>query len=182
MKRLWPVVLTVCLGACADTTFHDSYSQRAVAPFFFGREAKLTPGEEYLRDEDRVFRPMETLNLAEREDELQYGSASREPRLPAGCSLRDRFDNDSALAYSFSDQSRLSLHLDADVGFGGIEVDQVMVKYRFKFDKDIPHKREACLYPSQLQGLIPSTFNEFFMRERDTVWDEISDHNPFANF
>lgn len=183
MKNLWPVALTVCLCACADTTFQDSYGQRAMAPFFFIHESKPTAGEDYLRDEDRVFRPMESLNLAEKEDTLRYGGVN-EPRLPAGCSLRDRFDNDSALAYNFSDQqSRLSLHVDmGDVGFGGAEVDQVMVKYRYRLQKDVARSRDACRYPSQVQGLIGTGYNEFFVRQRDTVWDEINDRNPFAGF
>lgn len=182
MKKLWPVALTVCLCACADTTFQDSYGHRAAAPFFFIHEAKPTAGEEYLRDEDRVFRPMETLNLAEREDELRYGG-NNQPRLPAGCSFKDRFDNDSALAYNFDDQqSRLSLHVDGDMGFGGFDVEQVMVKYRFRLQKDIARSEDACRYPSQLQGLLATGYNEFFVRERDTVWDEFRDKNPFAGF
>lgn len=184
MKNLWLSALAVSLCACADTTFQDSYAPRASAPFFFINEAKPTAGEEFLRDEERVFRPMEPLNLAEKEDTLRFGGANAEPRLPAGCSFRDRFDNDSALAYNFDDrQSRLSLHVDmGDVGFGGIEVDQVMFKYRFRLQKAPERAKDACRYPSQFQGLVATGYNEFFQRKRDTVWDEFRDKNPFGGF
>lgn len=187
--RLWPVVVLLFLGACADTSFEQSFERkayRAHAPFFFINNEPPTAGEVLLEDEDSVYRPMAGLNLAEDVDRRRDGGAGYIPdmRLPAGCSLRDRFDRDGALAYNFSDgQSRLSLHMDmGNVGFGGVEVDKVMIKFRYKFQDGVSSRKERCRYPSGFQGLIGSGYNEFFLRKNDTVWDALRDANPLGLF
>lgn len=89
-----------------------------------------------------------------------------------GCKVQDRFDRDSALAYNFSDgQSRLALHMDVD---GMTEVDEVMLRYRFKFQPD-KDKKARCRYTSSFQGLAGSVYNEFVRRDDDTVWDHLEE-------
>jgi hypothetical protein len=108
------------------------------------------------------------------------------PRLPHGCSIKERFDRTSVLAYNFSDRkSRLSLHMDID-GIGlknpaNIEVEGMMLKFRYKF-QPIKDRKEACLYPSGWQGWGGSVYNEFFVREKDTIREELMDKNPLGLF
>src|SRR5688572_20693188 len=107
--RVWLLVMAFCVAGCADTTFEES-NNRAIAPFFFvNKDNPKTVGEIYLKDERDVFRPMEELDLAAREDQREYereygharplGFETPEPAIPQGCSVRDRFDKDGALAY-----------------------------------------------------------------------------------
>jgi hypothetical protein len=183
--RLWPLSIILCLCACADATF-ETKRNVAVAPFFFiNKEPPKTAGELLLEDEQEVFRPMQDLDLATERDErhLALGLDTPEPPVPAGCSIKDRFDRKAAVAYNFDDRkSRLALHLDmGDTGFGGIEVDKVMVKYTYKF-QDIPHRKDKCKYPSGFQGWAGSIYNEFFVRQNDTVWDQLREENPLGIF
>lgn len=181
-------MLTVCLAACADTAFEEKRNI-AVAPFFFmNKEAPKSAGDLFLEDEDAVFRPMQDLDLAGERDERYERSSlslgySPEAPVPSGCSIKDRFDRTAALAYNFDNkQSRLSLHLDmGDTGFEGIEVDKVMVKFTHKFQA-IPHRKDKCKYKSNWQGLIPSAYHELYVRENDTVWDELREKNPLGIF
>ncbi len=189
IRILWPVILTFALGACSETMLEQHHTGRATAPFFFVHNDRPSTGDRYLEDEGEVYRPMQELNISRQYDDDESlaqgyapGYAPVEPAMPAGCSIRDRFDNSGALAYNFSNQSRLSLNLDmGNVGFGGVEVDKVMVKFRYKFQpgKD---KKEACRYPSRYQGLVPSAYHELFQRQHNTVWDEIRDKNPLGLF
>jgi hypothetical protein len=189
IERLWPLMLTVCLCACTDPVFQERTDARAVAPFFFSQnKAPLTPSEIFQEQEQETFRPMQDLNLASQEDEwdarknLSLGYSASEPAIPAGCSIKDRFDRKAVLAYNFDDkQSRLALHLNADADWGEVEVEKVMVKYTYKL-QPIPHRKDACKYPSGFQGIIGSGYNEFFRREKNTVWDQLRDENPLGLF
>ncbi len=182
IRKLWPLALAVCplvLSACADTVFED-HDQRASAPFFFVHRERPTVGESYLADEEDVFRPMQDLNLAERNDrEAMAAGLAPEPRLPAGCGFRDRFDRDGALAYNFDGgRKRLALHMDmGNVGLGGVEVDQMMVQFKYKLQDPPKRHKDGCRYDSHFQGLVGSAYNEMFMRRNDTVWDELRDRN-----
>ncbi len=195
--RVWPLVLALCLAGCADTTFEEP-NTRALAPFFTLIDKKApqkTAGEIYLEDEEDVYRPMQELDLAAREDEREYerkygvvpsggrlGLEAPEPPVPVGCSLKDRFDRGAALAYNFDDQqTRLSLHLSGDAGFGGFDMEKVMVKYTYKL-QPIPHRKDKCKYKSNWQGLIPSAYHELHVRQKNTVWDQLRDENPLGLF
>lgn len=102
-------------------------------------------------------------------------AAMDDDAVPAGCDLGDRFDNDHALAYNFSDgQSRIGLGLDMDSGFHGVQFNAVRVEFRFKL-QPIKSRKEKCHYNSQWQGLVGSSYNEFFLRRNNTIWREISD-------
>lgn len=184
MGKLWPLMLTVCLCACADAAFEQKRNV-AVAPFFFlNNEPQKNAGELLLEDEQEVFRPMQDLDLSEQRDERDVAlGISPEAPVPAGCKTKDRFDRDGALAYNFDDKkSRIALHIDlGDTGFGGFEVDKVLVKFSHKFQA-IPHRKDKCRFKSNWQGLIPSAYHELYVRENDTVWDELRDKNPLGLF
>jgi hypothetical protein len=95
-----------------------------------------------------------------------------------GCSIADRFDRDAALAYNFSNQqSRLALHLDMRGGglqdIGRMDVEAVMVRFTHKLQKSSADKKQKCRFNSKVQGLVGSVYNEFFVRDNYTVWQEL---------
>lgn len=91
-----------------------------------------------------------------------------EQALPASCGLGDRFDRSEEIAYQWG-QNRLGLDVDrAGASFKGF-----MLTYRLKF-QDHKTKKERCRYKSSWQGLIGSGYNELFLREKNTVWDELN--------
>ncbi len=98
-------------------------------------------------------------------------------RPPGHCSLRDRFDRKEAIAYNFSDgQSRVGLRLGIDgIGLSNpadIRLEEVKVNFRYRF-QPIKKKREHCLYDSPWQGTAASAYNELFVRENHTIYEEI---------
>lgn len=114
----------------------------------------------------------------------ESSKSSHKPDQRPDCSLRDRFDRKSAIAYNFADgKSRLGLHVDIDgPGLsdpGELEVEGVMLNFRYRF-QPVEKKREKCLYRSAWQGLLGSGYNEFFERESDTVYEQLDDE--FDNF
>lgn len=101
------------------------------------------------------------------------------PARPVNCSVRDRFDRKSTIAYNFEGgKSRLGLHLDIDgpslSNPGQLELEAVTVNYRYRFQA-LAGKREKCLYKSGWQGLLGSGYNEFFRRESNTVYEHLDD-------
>ena len=180
--------MTVCLCACSGVMVDDRTAHhRASAPFFFVHNEQPSAGETYLENESDVYRPMEDISPAERSrNRLDMaegaGFAPSEPAVPKGCSLRSRFDRRSAISYNFSDQSQLALHMDiGGVGFSGVELDKVMMKFHYKF-QPIKSRKERCLYPSAFQGVVGSGYNELMVRQKNTVWDELRQQNPLGLF
>jgi hypothetical protein len=95
-----------------------------------------------------------------------------------GCKIRDRFDRGATLAYNFdNEQSRLSFHLGLNGPSLGdptqMEFKSVLVRFTHKFSKPPESKREKCRFQSNFQGLIGSAYNEFFIRNNFTVWQEL---------
>lgn len=88
----------------------------------------------------------------------------------ARCSIKDRFDRDEVLAYTWGD-NRLGMDVDG-LSFSNFEMEQVKLQYSLKLQ---PYKsrKERCRYPSQWQGLVGTGYNEMFVRETDTVWQEL---------
>ncbi len=101
------------------------------------------------------------------------------PKTAKRCGLRDRFDRKQVIAYNFEDgRSRVGLNLRA-AGFGlsdlgRVEVEKIQLNFRYRFP---PHKKKQskCLYDSGWQGLAGSAYNEFFLREDDTVYEALDD-------
>jgi hypothetical protein len=94
-----------------------------------------------------------------------------------GCSIKDRFDRSSTLAYNFSDgQSRMEFNVNARGPTlsdpGRFEFKGIGLRYTYKFQK-IKSRKERCRFESPVQGLIGSAYNEFYLRDSDTVWQEL---------
>jgi len=121
-----------------------------------------------------------TLSVSAR-DALAEGDHAAQASLQAeevakACSLRHRFDRKALIAYEWGD-NRLGLDMDG-VNMAGADIKAAMVTYRFRFSPDrkvaYKTKREKCRYHSKWQGLIGSGYNEFFVREDDTVVQGVS--------
>ena len=194
LGKLWPFFATIMLCACGHIDFLDSHDRgaHANAPFFFMRGERPSAGDLYLYNEIDVYRPMQPASPGEMmnpdyRDSGADGATSNlvpsEPGVPRGCSLRDRFDKDAVVAYNFSDgQSRLALNMAVgNVGFGGVDVNRVELKFHFRLQPIKTHN-ERCQYPSHFQGLIGSGYNEFVARDKNTVWDHIKEQNPLGLF
>jgi hypothetical protein len=187
---LWLLITGCCLTACSGNFFEDD-GQRANAPSFFGHELRLSAGERLLENENDVYRPLQgnendpalrnTAPMLTGSGEPTAAAEENfapEPPVPSGCSLKDRFDRDAVLAYNFDDnQSRLSLHMATD----GASVERVGLRFTYKF-QSYKTRKERCRYQSHFQGLGGSIYNEFFLRQHNTVWDNIRDRNAFGLF
>lgn len=106
-----------------------------------------------------------------REDSYQQEIAPRKSSLnsdkvPAGCSIKDRFDRTETIAYQWG-QNRIGF-----THFGGINPDGGYLRYRLKFQPQQTSK-ERCRYKSSWQGLAGSAYNELYLRENNTVWDDL---------
>lgn len=94
-----------------------------------------------------------------------------------GCSIKDRFDREATIAYNFADgQSRIALDLNARgptlSNPGRMEFKGIQMRFTYKMQK-YQKPKERCLYASPVQGLIGSLYNEFSLRENDTVIQEL---------
>lgn len=94
-----------------------------------------------------------------------------------GCSIKDRFDRKSTLAYNFSDQqSQLAFNLNARGPSLGdptrFEVKGVEMRFTYQMQK---YKKpvERCRFASPFQGWLGSAFNELALRENDTIMHEL---------
>ncbi|MCB1782751.1 MAG: hypothetical protein KDI13_02035 [Alphaproteobacteria bacterium] len=86
------------------------------------------------------------------------------------CTIRDRFDNKSLLAYQWG-RNRVGLNVRG-VHVGDAQIQQVKIEYRLRLAAE-KTRREKCLYDRSWQGLMGSGYNEFFLRENDTVWEDL---------
>lgn len=89
------------------------------------------------------------------------------------CRLKDRFDRKAVLAYEW-DRSRVSLDVNG-LGFGWdgfSDVEEIKLEYRLRLQPEKP-PREKCRYASHWQGIVGSGYNEFFVREENTVWEDL---------
>lgn len=105
---------------------------------------------------------------------------SREESQALGCDLGDRFDRKALLAYNFSDQqSRLALHMNVEgPSFsdpGHFQLNSFAIRFTHKFQKPAQRQKNLCLFPSGFQGLLGSSYHEFFIRNNYTVMDELKD-------
>ncbi len=98
-----------------------------------------------------------------------------------GCSIKDRFDRSSTLAYHFNGgQERVELDVSAKgPSFsdpGRFEVKGVAIRFVHKF-QNIKSRKERCRFESPVQGLIGSAYNEIYMRQDDTIMHELNARN-----
>ncbi len=136
-------------------------------------------------DEVQQGRPIEefypeTISERKKASKMIRLGMGRDEALALGCGMGDRFDNSAALAYNFDDrQSRLSLHMSVDgpsiSNPANLEMNSVLLRFTYKLQKPSRSEEARCLYPSHVQGLIGSTYNEFFVRTNYTILDELKD-------
>lgn len=88
------------------------------------------------------------------------------------CRIQDRIDRSALIAYQW-DNSRVGLDVDGlNMTGGGLE--GVMVEYKMRLQ---PYKtrKEKCRYESGWQGMVGSGYNEMFMREENTIWNQMDE-------
>ncbi|HOO51040.1 MAG TPA: hypothetical protein PLK94_07120 [Alphaproteobacteria bacterium] len=179
---LCTLILPLGLGGCSIGTYSSAslFSQHEKGKAISGFKNDMLPAiaaVERGRSLDDFY--PENSELNKKKNIIKLGLSKNESKA-LGCDIGDRFDSGAALAYNFTNQkSRLSLHLSVDgPSFsdpGNFEFNSVLVRFTHKFQK--PSKGEAnnCLFPSQFQGLLGSTYNEIFIRDNYTILDELKD-------
>lgn len=102
-----------------------------------------------------------------RQDTFKPRAALDSERIPAGCRIKDRFDRTETIAYQWR-QNRIGFTAD----MSGAELKGAFLRYRLKLQ---PYQttKERCQYKSAWQGTLGSGYNEFFLRETDTVWEDL---------
>ncbi len=86
------------------------------------------------------------------------------------CSLGDRFDRGEVIAYEW-DRNRLGFDVDG-LNMGGGDESAVKLQYTLRLQHE-QSSEQACRYASAWQGIAGSVYNELFLREEDTVWQEL---------
>lgn len=117
--------------------------------------------------------------IKDRKMRIRLGLGRNDSKM-LGCDLGTRFDNSAAFAYQLDDrQSRVSLHLSMDgpsfSNPGNLEFNSVMIRFTHKFQKPPKSRQDNCLFPSKVQGLLGSAYNELFIRNNYTILDELKD-------
>ena len=175
-------VMALCLGslsACVTTSerTQDEENDRAYMSMTTPEQA----GE--------VREPWRTPNRRNNEYRMaaQYGFVSSEWDAPTStalsnegvafnCRMHHRFDRDGMLAYRFGDnnRNRLSLHVGLDGPDLGnplnMDVEDAALRYTRKLG-NYQNRRGSCLYPSKVQGLIGSIYNELYQREGKNAFE-----------
>lgn len=128
------------------------------------------------KNDDKKFSARDVLITASglKIDPRQPAEAAYEKKEPEGraCGVKDRFDREAVLAYEW-DRQRLALDVDGvELGGDGDFAFRLEWKLRLQPEKT---KKQKCRYNSAWQGLIGSGYNELFIREEDTVYEEFRD-------
>lgn len=107
--------------------------------------------------------------VEERQERLSLVKQSEQKE----CRLKDRFDRKVLLAYEWN-RSRVALNIQGlNVGWSGVSgFEGAKLEYKLRIQPEKTH-REKCRYTSHWQGLIGSGYNEMFLREDQTVWQEL---------
>lgn len=88
------------------------------------------------------------------------------------CRIQDRFDRKALLAYEW-EHKRLGLDVDG-IGLGGGDDSGIKLEYTINLQRQ-KNKYQKCRYSSQWQGLIGSGYHEMFIRQENTVWEDLRD-------
>ncbi len=99
-------------------------------------------------------------------------TAMRQDVIPKRCRIQDRFDRKALIAYEWGGRSRLGLDIDG-LSYDNYEIEKVKVEYRLRFSA-YKTSKERCRYASKWQGILGTGYNELFLREKDTIWEEIN--------
>jgi hypothetical protein len=105
-----------------------------------------------------------------------YRPAALEQGSGEGCSIGNRFDRRTTLAYNFDDhQSQLGFRMAINSRNNGpVGVSRAMLVFRYKF-QPAKERHERCRYNSHWQGVVGSAYNELILREHNSLWGEIRD-------
>lgn len=175
-----PVLACLMLAGLTGCTFgsvtHDTYfsapedSSGVIVPAIHGVE------------QGRIIEDFYPENLPEnkKKKNIIHLGLSRDESKALGCDMGDRFDRGAALAYTFDNKkSRVSLHLSVDgPSFSdpsNLELNSFVLRFTHKFQKPSKSEEKKCLFPSKVQGLFGSVYNEFFIRDKYTILDELKD-------
>ncbi len=88
------------------------------------------------------------------------------------CRVQDRFDRKAVLAYEWG-YERIGLDVDG-VSFDGGDDSGVRLQYTMNLQRK-KNGKQKCRYSSKWQGLVGSGYNEMFVRQDDTVWEDLRD-------
>ncbi len=94
------------------------------------------------------------------------------PKQNSECSLKDRFDRKSILAYEWG-RNKISLDIDG-VNLKNSGNRGVFIEYKLNIHPE-KTKEQRCRTASSWQGLVGSTYNEIFIRKDKKIWSEVTD-------
>ncbi len=97
-------------------------------------------------------------------------TALRAEQTSKKCSIKDRIDRDDLIAYQWG-RSRLGVDVDG-INMSSTELESIKFQYTLRLQAHKTRK-EKCRYESGWQGMIGSGYNEMFIRQDDTIWDQI---------
>lgn len=90
------------------------------------------------------------------------------------CSIMDRFDRKMVLAFE-KDNGNIRYGFDIDgISHKSAKIENIMFIYRKRLNPSKTIKK-SCKFNSSFQGLVGSVYNEFFIREQNTVWGDIKE-------
>ncbi len=96
------------------------------------------------------------------------------------CRIKDRFDRKAVLAYEWG-YKRIALDIDG-VNLNGSSNKGIKLEYKMNLQRK-KNKMQKCRYKSKWQGLLGSGYNEVFVREKDTMWEELGNiKNKVKNY
>lgn len=101
----------------------------------------------------------------------EKAALAREASNP-NCRVKDRFDRKSVIAYQWG-RNRVGLHVKG-LNMDGADIEQMKLEYKLQLHPE-KNRKQKCLYDSSWQGLLGSSYNELFVREDETVWQELRD-------
>lgn len=85
------------------------------------------------------------------------------------CRLKDRFDREALVAYEWN-RNRMSFDVDGIGGRSGSSGMKLEYKVRLQPEKS---QKQKCRYNARWQGVLGSSYNEFVLRDKDTIWSEL---------
>jgi hypothetical protein len=181
-KRINPVlsaIVALVLAGCSHSTESAQFSMAPPPPAFDpAAEAQFGPPHITAFSGQSIAFPS-TITLSDTgmpgqdaEYYAQRAALTSSTAETKKCSIKDRFDRDALVAYQWR-QNRLGLRVKG-INMEDQGIEEIKFEYKLRLQ---PHKtrKERCRYESGWQGLIGSGYNEMFLREKDTIWNQLDD-------
>ena len=86
------------------------------------------------------------------------------------CSFKEKLDRKYLLAYEWG-RSKLSMDIDG-INMKPSSEKALRIEYKIRFQPE-KTKKQLCRYPSNWQGLIGSSYNEFIIQKKKIPWRDI---------